>query len=512
MRPTHTILRNRRLPVLLVAISMVLAACGSGTDAGEGGDDLPLVIATTTILGDIVENVAGDEATVEVLMPLGADPHEFEASAQQAARMREADLVVANGLDLEEGLLDTIEAAEADGVRVLEIGPFLDPLPYEGTHSHADEDHSHGEDDHDHADEALAGDDHDHEGEDHGDEAKADDVHDHEHEGDDGALAHACGHFDDEATEVSGGGSIDDDHTRYAVGLTDGEGSVLLARDDAGEVSFYLGSDVPFAVLDSSDSTVASEAIEAVGDECEAVAVVHTYDLEPGDYTIVLGPGGGAGSVDLVWETAGHSHGGETHGDDHSHSHGDEAKAEDDHDHSHEGGLDAHVWMDPVRMMDAVDMIAAEFDEIADGDFRARGEAYRAELEALHEEIESMIATIPADDRKLVTNHFAYGYYADRYGLEMLGTVIPAATTQAEASAAEFAELVEIIQESGVPAIFASTTEPTELAEALAQEVGRDVQVIRLYTGSLGEEGSGAETYIAMMTTSTERIVEGLTS
>jgi zinc/manganese transport system substrate-binding protein len=123
-----------------------------------------------------------------------------------------------------------------------------------------------------------------------------------------------------------------------------------------------------------------------------------------------------------------------------------------------------------------------------------------------------MVGEVAEGDRKLVTNHFAYGYYADRYGFEMLGTVIPAATTQAEASAAEYAELVEIIQESGVPAIFASTTEPTELAEALARDVGRDVQVIKLYTGSLGEEGSGAETYIGMMTTSTERIVEGLTS
>ena len=329
--------KNRGWLALLVVISLVSAACGSGT-AAAGDDDLPVVIVTTTILGDIVANIAGEEATVEVLMPLGADPHEFEASAQQAARLRQADLVVANGLALEVGLLDTLEAAEADGVTILRVGDSLDPVPFMGTDVHADEDH---------ADET--------------------DVH------------------------------ADEDHA-------------------------------------------------------------------------------------------------------------------DETDVHEEGSLDPHVWMDPVRMAVAVDLIAAELDNIADGDFLARGEQYRAELEGLHETIESMIGTVPEEDRKLVTNHFAYGYFADRYGLEMLGTVIPAATTQAETSAAQFAELVEIIEESDVGAIFASTTEPTELAEVLAEEVGRVVQVITLFTGSLGGTGSGAETYVGMMTTSTERIVEGLTS
>ncbi len=163
-------------------------------------------------------------------------------------------------------------------------------------------------------------------------------------------------------------------------------------------------------------------------------------------------------------------------------------------------------------MAEAVDLIATAFTEVADGDFLARGASYRAEVEALHEDIEAMIATVPEADRKLVTNHFAYGYYAERYGLELLGTVIPAATTEAETSAAGFAELIEIVEGAEVSAIFASTTESTTLAEAIAGEVGRDVQVLSLYTGSLGEDGSGAETYIGMMMTSTERIVEGLTA
>ncbi|MFP4311536.1 MAG: metal ABC transporter substrate-binding protein, partial [Nitriliruptoraceae bacterium] len=137
--------RSRRAAGLtLLVAALVLAACGSDTgESGAAADEgQPQVVVTTTILGDIAANVAGEDAAVEVLMPIGADPHDFEPSAQQAASMREADLVIANGLGLEEGLLDAIAAAEEDGVRVLELGPSLDPVPYEGTdgHDHGDED------------------------------------------------------------------------------------------------------------------------------------------------------------------------------------------------------------------------------------------------------------------------------------------------------------------------------------------------------------------------------------
>ena len=110
----------------------------------------------------------------------------------------------------------------------------------------------------------------------------------------------------------------------------------------------------------------------------------------------------------------------------------------------------------------------------------------------------------------MVTNHFSYGYYADRYGITLLGAVIPAATTGAETSAADFAALVELLKQEGVSVVFGSTTEPTTLADALAEEVGYEVKVVRLPTGSLGEPGSGAETYIDMMRLSTRLIVENL--
>ncbi|OUZ07588.1 zinc ABC transporter substrate-binding protein [Aeromicrobium sp. PE09-221] len=100
-----------------------LAACGDGpTDGG--------VVVTTNILGDVVREVAGDDVEVTVLMPAGADPHSFEISAQQAAAVESADLVVSNGLGLEEGVQHVVDAAEAQGVPVLAVGDLVDPLEY----------------------------------------------------------------------------------------------------------------------------------------------------------------------------------------------------------------------------------------------------------------------------------------------------------------------------------------------------------------------------------------------
>lgn len=292
-----------------VVLALLAGACGTGT--GDDGDGRPMVVATTTIIGDIVGRIAQDAVRVEVLIPEGADPHDFAASARQATMLRDAALIVANGVGLEEGLLDVIEAAGDEGASVLLLGELLDPQPL----------------------------------------------------------------------------------------------------------------------------------------------------------------GGG-----------------------------------------HDNGLDPHVWMDPLRIADGVDILAGRLTAATGLDLELSAASYRAEVLQLHEDIEELVATVPPDRRKLVTNHFAYGYYADRYGFELLGTVIPAATTGAETSAADFAALVDLVEREGVSVIFGSTTEPTTLAEAVAAEVGYEVKVVKLYTGSLGEPGSGAETYVDMMRTSTRLIVEHLTT
>jgi len=158
-------------PSLLVAGAaatvLVLASCSPSTqdeiadDSAETSpttaqaQDAPSVVVTTTVLGSVVGEILtcalGDDSSMSVLMPLGADPHDFQASSAQVALMASADLVVANGLGLEEGVVDAIENVEADGVSVLEIAALVDPLPFGEEHEedHSEEeshdDHGHGE-------------------------------------------------------------------------------------------------------------------------------------------------------------------------------------------------------------------------------------------------------------------------------------------------------------------------------------------------------------------------------
>jgi len=331
---------SRLLPARhLAAVPLVLLAAGlSACASPQAGDqDGPTedfgVVVSTTILGDIVQQLVGDDGSVEVLMQPGQDPHGFALSARQARAIRQADLVIVNGLQLEASLGDQLEAAEEDGVEVLRVAPLLDPIPFAGDGDHEDDGEVHA----------------------------------------------------------------------------DGEG------------------------------------------------------LE--------------------------------------------------HDR---GSEDPHVWYDPVRMAEAArliaDRLAAVDDSLDDATWEARGEVVAADILAVHEEVASILGQIPERCRKLVTNHDSFGYLAARYGFEIVGTVVPGTSGTAEPSAQEFAELIETVRASGVPAIFAEITQSARLAETLAREVGREVQVVTLFTDSLGAPGTGAERYTGMLLTNARRIADALSS
>src|SRR5690606_23863428 len=132
-------LQMKRATVAIL-IALLAVACGNG------GSEQPRIVVTTNILGDVVRAVAGDEAVVEVLIPLGADPHEFQASSAQVATMARADLVVANGLGLEEGLITVLEGLKTDGVNVFEVAPQLDPIEFAGDHDEEEEGGGHAHD------------------------------------------------------------------------------------------------------------------------------------------------------------------------------------------------------------------------------------------------------------------------------------------------------------------------------------------------------------------------------
>ena len=114
---------SRALAVLVIAASLPLVACG---DDGAASDGTKTVVVTYSVLGAVVRDVVGDAATVKVLMPDGIDPHDWEPSAKDIAALSSADLVVANGLDLEESLAGALSEAADDGVDVFFAGDHID--------------------------------------------------------------------------------------------------------------------------------------------------------------------------------------------------------------------------------------------------------------------------------------------------------------------------------------------------------------------------------------------------
>jgi zinc/manganese transport system substrate-binding protein len=297
-------------------LGVVVSGCSDAdADADAAGD--PKIVVTTNILGDVVREVVADAgADVEVVMPLGADPHEFAASTRQAEAMVDADLLIVNGAGFEEGMEEIIDRAADAGTPTFAFADHVDLLPLTGPHA------------------------------------------------------------EEEAAE----------------GHTD----------------------------------------------------------------------------------------------------------------------DPHIWTDPTRIAEALPALIDALGEVegidATGVVAQNTADYAAELVVLDEEIEAAVAGIPEASRVLVTNHEVFGYFADRYGFEVVGTVIPSGTTLAEPSSGELEELAAVIEDRGVPAIFGETTQSTRLADALAESIGADVEVVELYTESLGEPDSGAETYVGLMRTDAELI------
>ena len=170
------------------------------------------------------------------------------------------------------------------------------------------------------------------------------------------------------------------------------------------------------------------------------------------------------------------------------------------------------MWFDPQRVSAALPNLAQVLTSDVGLDSAAVEaclSSYLAELEAVDAEVAAKVEQLPAASRKLVTNHEALGYFADRYGFELIGTVIPTPASMAQASPAGLEELAEIIEHEGIGAIFAETLHSVDDVEALADRVG-DIDVVTLYTGSLGPPGSGAETYVDFMRTNADLIVDAL--
>ncbi len=185
---------------------------------------------------------------------------------------------------------------------------------------------------------------------------------------------------------------------------------------------------------------------------------------------------------------------------------------EEGHEHDH-GDVDPHWWQDPRAAIAAVGEIRdalSAIDSEGAAEYEANADAYVAELERLDRAIARCVDSVPRDRRLLVTSHDALGRYAERYGIEVVGSAIPALTTAAQPSAGDTADLVELIERRGVKAVFPEAGLSPALEEAIADEAGATVGG-ELWTDALGPEGSSGATYVDAMEANTETLVRGFT-
>ncbi|MEP6872722.1 MAG: zinc ABC transporter substrate-binding protein [Anaerolineaceae bacterium] len=173
---------------------------------------------------------------------------------------------------------------------------------------------------------------------------------------------------------------------------------------------------------------------------------------------------------------------------------------------------DPHVWHDPKNVKIMVDNIAEAFsdaDPTNAATFKANGAAYNLKLDAADKEARSLIESIPAANRKMVTNHDAFGYFLRAYGLAFVGAVIPSTSSEAQPSAKDLASLQELIKREGVKAIFAEEEIDPKVAREISKDTGVKI-VDNLYADSLGKPGSGADTVDGMIVSNAKKIAEAL--
>jgi len=162
---------------------------------------------------------------------------------------------------------------------------------------------------------------------------------------------------------------------------------------------------------------------------------------------------------------------------------------------------DPHWWQDPRNAIIAVHELERALHRTAP--------AYVAQLEQLDRDTAACIDKLPRSDRKLVTTHDSLGYYAARYGLDVIGAVIPSQSTEGQPSAGDVAELVDTIRATGVKAVFAESSVDPKVEQAIARETGATVGT-PLWADTLGPKGSSGATYIDSIRANTRAIVEGL--
>lgn len=192
--------------------------------------------------------------------------------------------------------------------------------------------------------------------------------------------------------------------------------------------------------------------------------------------------------------------------EEHHHDHGEEEHGAEDHDH---GAHDPHIWMDVSRMADGAELIGAKIAEVTGDDtYTSCGTQVAEELRDVDAQMEETLADV--ESARLVTDHAAYGYFADRYGVQIEGVVIPGGSTDGEPSSQDLAELTQLLNDQGADALVTSKSNNNRMIQALSEETGGTIPVVELYESAVGEPGSEAETYQQAMLYNAQALAEAL--
>jgi len=173
--------------------------------------------------------------------------------------------------------------------------------------------------------------------------------------------------------------------------------------------------------------------------------------------------------------------------------------------------VDQHAWFNPANVAiwtDNVREVLVDLDPTHAEQYAINALRYQGKLAELDAYIEERVSELDSEQRKIVADHRAWGYFADRYGFEFLGAVIPNLSDNAEPSARDVAKTIEVIREENVPAVFVGNTARPDVAEQVAEETG--AAIVRLYTGSLSDPDGPAPTYRAHMRFNVNAIVDAL--
>lgn len=180
--------------------------------------------------------------------------------------------------------------------------------------------------------------------------------------------------------------------------------------------------------------------------------------------------------------------------------------------HDADSPIDPHFWLDPTKTITYVQNIRDGFiqaDPAGADTYIKNAGAYIQKLNALDAQVRRLVDTLPPVQRKLVTDHDTFGYFADRYGFEIVGTLIPSFTTADSSTAQQLAQLIDTIKSSGTKAIFVEQNMNPQIAVQVAHDTGARV-ITGLYTHSLSEPDGPAPTYLQMLAYDAQKIVDAL--